>query len=233
MDRRRCDAGGGRQRDAVSCELDHLVIVADSLAQGVAWCERTLGITPGPGGRHALMGTHNRLLALGGEGFERAYLEIIAIDPEAGPPGRARWFGMDDPVRQAAVRESPRLVHMVLRCAQIEMQRWGLINLGIDPGVPIALERESALGRLAWRMLVRDDGRMACDGWLPTLIEWGSRHPAEAMPASGLSLASISLGGLPDAVLGLLRPRGIQRAAEPGLQVELDGPLGRVALAAG
>jgi hypothetical protein len=216
----------------VSCELDHLVIVADSLAQGVAWCERTLGITPGPGGRHALMGTHNRLSLLGGEGFERAYLEIIAIDPEAEPPQRARWFGMDDPALQAAVREQPRLVHMVLRCTQIEMLRWGLINLGVDPGVPMAIERDTPQGRLSWRMLLREDGRHACDGRLPTLIEWGGRHPADAMPASGLSLASISLGGLPDAVHGLLRPRMIQRAPEPGLRVVFEGPSGRVALAA-
>ena len=31
-------------------QLDHLVVGAASLAQGVAWCENTLGVTPGPGG---------------------------------------------------------------------------------------------------------------------------------------------------------------------------------------
>ncbi|MEY4341937.1 MAG: hypothetical protein RL541_1441, partial [Pseudomonadota bacterium] len=41
--------------------IDHLVVAASSLAQGVAWCEDQLGITPGPGGEHALFGTHNRL----------------------------------------------------------------------------------------------------------------------------------------------------------------------------
>jgi uncharacterized membrane protein YphA (DoxX/SURF4 family) len=45
--------------------LDHLVIMASTLAQGVAWCEATLGVTPGPGGEHPLMGTHNRLAAAG------------------------------------------------------------------------------------------------------------------------------------------------------------------------
>ena len=50
----------------MTIELDHLVIVADSLEQGAAWCASTLGVEPGPGGRHALMGTHNRLLRLGG-----------------------------------------------------------------------------------------------------------------------------------------------------------------------
>ena len=57
----------------MNVELDHLVIVADSLEQGAAWCASTLGVEPGPGGRHALMGTHNRLLRLGGA-LAAAYL---------------------------------------------------------------------------------------------------------------------------------------------------------------
>ena len=44
---------------------DHLVVLAPSLASGVAWAEVTLGVTPGPGGEHPLMGTHHRLLRLG------------------------------------------------------------------------------------------------------------------------------------------------------------------------
>lgn len=216
----------------MNTELDHLVIVADSLAQGVAWCERTLGVTPGPGGRHALMGTHNRLLALGGEDFPRAYFEVIAIDPEAPPPGRRRWFGMDDPALQAAVREAPRLVHMVLRTEQLEMLRWGLINRGVDPGVPVALERDTPQGPLSWRLLLRDDGRAACDGWLPTLIEWRDRHPVDNLPASPLRLQSLALGGLPPALSGLLRMRHIQPLAEPGLQAVFDSPAGRVTLKA-
>lgn len=215
----------------MTTELDHVVVVADSLAQGVAWCESTLGVTPGPGGRHVLMGTHNRLLALGGVNFPRAYFEIIAIDPEAPPPPRPRWFGMDQPDLRAAVREAPRLVHVVARAPQIEMMRWGLVNLGLDPGAPLALERDTAQGKLAWRMLVRDDGAIACDGWLPTLIEWtGQQHPTDAMPASALSLAGVTLGGLPRPVQGQLRLRGVQLADTPGLSVMLDGPRGRVTL---
>ena len=42
-------------------QIDHIVVVAHSLEQGVAWCESVLGIKPGPGGEHALFGTHNRL----------------------------------------------------------------------------------------------------------------------------------------------------------------------------
>lgn len=214
----------------MNTEVDHLVVVADTLAQGVAWCEATLGATPGPGGRHALMGTHNRLLALGGDAYPASYLEIIAIDPEAPPTGRARWFGMDDPALQAAVRRAPRLVHLVARTAQIEMLRWGLINLGVNPGLPIAAARDTPQGRLAWRILVPEDGTIACAGALPTLIEWAGHHPAEHLPPSGIALRGVTLGGMPAPVRTLLRLRGVGLVDTPGLRVQLDTPRGAVTL---
>ncbi|MFM7460122.1 MAG: VOC family protein, partial [Burkholderiales bacterium] len=61
--------------------LDHLVVGCADLARGAAWLERFLGVTLGPVGQHALMGTHNRLLSLGPD----CYLELIAIDPAAPP----------------------------------------------------------------------------------------------------------------------------------------------------
>ena len=33
--------------------LDHLVIAARTLGEGLAWCEATLGLRPEAGGRHA------------------------------------------------------------------------------------------------------------------------------------------------------------------------------------
>lgn len=99
--------------------LDHLVIVAASLDEGVAWCEATLGITPAPGGSHPAMGTHNRLFAISSEPFPRTYGEILAIDAGAPPPSRARWFDVDDPILRAAVAERPRLVAFAVRSGDI------------------------------------------------------------------------------------------------------------------
>ena len=42
-------------------QIDHLVIAAHSLQQGVEWCESVLGVTPAAGGEHEKYGTHNRL----------------------------------------------------------------------------------------------------------------------------------------------------------------------------
>ncbi len=58
--------------------IDHLVVACADLAQGDAWVRSTLGVPSQPGGKHVLMGTHNRLLKLG----PRMYLELIAVDPK-------------------------------------------------------------------------------------------------------------------------------------------------------
>ena len=218
----------------MNSELDHLVVVADTLEQGADWCQATLGVMPAPGGRHALMGTHNRLLRIDGPGFAQAYLEIIAIDPQAPPPARKRWFGLDDAALQRRLRErGPQLHHAVLRSPNVDMLRWGLITLGCQPGPIIAADRDTPNGRLAWQILVRDDGAIDLDGHLPTLIQWQGRHPTEAMPASALALRSVTLGGLPARLHTLLRLRaGNARLAEqgPAVVAELDTPLGPVTL---
>jgi Glyoxalase-like domain len=212
----------------MTTEIDHLVVVAETLEQGAAWCEATLGVAPGPGGRHALMGTHNRLLSIASAAFDRSYLEIIAIDPSAPPPGRPRWFGMDRPELRAAVRDSPRLVHAVVRTRAIEWLRAGLADFGLDPGTPIAAYRDTAQGRLSWRITVRDDGRTECGGALPTLIEWQGPHPCDRMAASPVSLAGLALRGIPAQAREVLGLQGVvfDGGDGPALRATLNTPLG-------
>lgn len=73
-------------------QLDHLSIIAPSLADGVAHMRSCLDIDVPYGRVHPDMGTHNHLLRLGDD----AYLEIIAVDPSVPPPARPRWFGLGD-----------------------------------------------------------------------------------------------------------------------------------------
>ena len=66
--------------------LDHLVIAAPTLDAGCRHVAEQLGALPEGGGAHVGMGTHNRVLGL----FGGIYLEVIAIDPDAPPPGWPR-----------------------------------------------------------------------------------------------------------------------------------------------
>lgn len=217
---------------SAAATVDHLIVAAASLDAGVAWCEATLGVTPGPGGKHPLMGTHNRLVKIAGPAFPGSYLEIIAIDPEAPPPGRARWFGLDDRDLQARLVGAPQLVHFVARSSMLDMHRFGLITVGCTPGDPVAASRETSQGLLSWQILVRGDGRLDAGGALPTLIQWQGMHPTQHMPDSGVVLQSLALHGLPPRAKDVLRLRGVTLGAGPGpaLVATLATPTGSVVL---
>lgn len=177
--------------------IDHLVVAAPSLAEGVAWCEATLGLTPGPGGAHALFGTHNRLLRLHSTVHPKAYLEIIAIDPAATPtrpPPLRRWFDLDDPaLRERLRREGPQLIHWVASVPDIDAACARLRALGIERGPVIDASRPTPQGLLRWRITVRDDGQRMFGGALPTLIQWGDTHPADGMTGADLGLQGLTL----------------------------------------
>jgi hypothetical protein len=176
---------------AAATRVDHLVIAAHTLAQGVAWCQAVLGVEPGPGGEHPLMGTHNRLLALKDGAHPVAYLEIIAINPQAPAPGRRRWYDLDEPGLQAALRDAPRLIHVVAQCADAAQATHALSAQGIDRGALLNASRQTAQGLLEWKITVREDGQRLYHGALPTLIQWGDTHPSASLPDRGLRLQSL------------------------------------------
>ncbi len=211
----------------MSWALDHLVVAAATLEDGAAWCEATFGVAPGPGGKHPLMGTHNRLLALGSEAFPRSYLEIIAIDPAAPAPSRRRWFDLDDAAMQRALAGGPRLIHWVARCDDVAAECAALAKAGIDRGEVLAAERDTPHGLLRWRIAVRPDGQRLVGGALPTLIEWGAVHPADHLPPSPLRLRALELPALPEVAQERL-PRAVRIGA--GFAAELDSPNGAVRL---
>ncbi|HWQ10061.1 MAG TPA: VOC family protein [Holophaga sp.] len=151
--------------------LDHLVITAPSVEMGIQYVEQILGVGMERGGKHPRMGTHNALLRLGGG----AYLEVIAVDPEATPPGRPRWFELDRPGR-------PRLAGWVARTDDIARAHGALGNvLG-------ALETMSR-GDLSWRITIPEDGGLPFGGAAPMLIQWAAGpRPSDRLPDSGCSL---------------------------------------------
>jgi hypothetical protein len=215
----------------VNAEFDHLVIAARTLEEGVGWCEATLGITPGPGGRHALMSTHNRLLSLASAAMPRAYLEIIAIDPDAKDPGRARWYDLDSPAMRSLLSRGPRLIHWVLGCEDIDARCERLRGHGVDRGPAIGAQRQTPRGLLEWRISVRPDGARLFDGALPTLIEWRAVHPADTMPASGVTLDRLQVAGLPNEVMRDCIAPGVALVCDDApLCAHLTTPRGSVTL---
>ncbi len=206
-------------------QLDHLVVAARTLDEGVRWCEATLGVTPGPGGKHALMSTHNRLFSIGSEAFPAAFFEIIAIDPEAPPPGRARWFGLD----ALDLSSGPKLVTFVARTAALDDTLAAWRGVGFDAGPALAASRDTPLGQLRWRIAVRDDGAVLCGGALPTPIEWDGRHPSASMPPSGIALRSLTLRGVPSSVFDTSH-LAIADTPGPALEAHLDTPRGAITL---
>jgi Glyoxalase-like domain len=187
----------------MKAQIDHLVIVAHNLEQGVQWCEATLGITPSLGGEHKLFGTHNRLFKIATPTHPMAYCEIIAINPNATPsskPGTKRWFDMDDAALQAAVALQPRLVHFVANTPDVQAACTALSALQIDRGPALLASRHTNKGMLQWQITVREDGQRLFNGMLPTLIQWGKPedkepmrlHPRNSLPRSGVTLHSMT-----------------------------------------
>ena len=181
-------------------ELDHLVVATTSLAAGRDWCEATFGVLPQTGGKHPSMATHNLLLSLASPRFPRAYLEIIAIDPQVSAPSRRRWYDLDDPALQAAIAGEPSLVHWVVRAADIDAEAGWLRRRGHDAGAIIAAERQTARGLLRWRITVPADGCRPAAGAVPLLISWGGEHPSSSLPGSGVVIEAVTVGGI-DAAL--------------------------------
>lgn len=226
----------------MTAQIDHLVIAAATLEEGVRWCEATFGISPGPGGKHPSMGTHNRLFKIATPRFPATYLEIISIDPDAAaPPTRAahRWFDLDDAQLQSMLRrEGPRLIHFVARVPDASAAVQLLQGHRIDRGQVIMASRDTPAGRLAWRITVRDDGQRLFYGALPTLIEWGPVHPTDSMSDSGVTLRSLELAHPRAADLGAaLDSIGLSDVAlvegPPLVRAVLDAPRGVVTLASG
>ncbi len=146
----------------ISLTFDHLAIACTDLDEGTRAVEAALGVALSPGGKHPHMGTHNRLLSLG----PGAYLEVIAIDPDASAPDHPRWFGLD------GFSGPPRLVGWVARAADLDR---ALAAAPKGAGVATDLAR----GDLRWRMGISPGGVMPFDATLPCADRMAGRGASD------------------------------------------------------
>jgi hypothetical protein len=158
----------------IRSSLDHIVIAASSLADGVDYVRRSLGVTPQIGGEHPRMGTHNCLLRLG----ERTYLEIISVNPAAPRPKRPRWFQLDE----LKLDQPPRLATWIARTDDIEAA------ISASP-VPLGNIEAMSRGQSNWLIAIPEDGSLPLQGIAPMLIQWpAGTHPADTLQDSGCAL---------------------------------------------
>ncbi len=237
----------------INTQIDHIVVAARTLSEGIAWCEATLGITPTAGGEHPLFGTHNRIFNVSTAQYPRVFFEIIAINSEApravNTPASGtnhlnkRWFDLDSSKLQAGIKSSPRLVHFVANTSDVSQACVSLIALGIDRGPAVQASRMTPTGLLEWQITVRDDGQRLFSGGLPTLVQWGAIdtassaavHPTDTMVSSGIALQSLHMT-TPQAIelqaaYQAIHLQGVTvNAGEPNLIVTLQTPIGLVTL---
>ena len=196
-------------------ELDHLAMAAETLEEGREAVEHALGVRLQAGGQHVKFGTHNVLLGM----EEGLYLEVIAVDPNAGALPYPRWFDLD----RFEGRPRPRI--WICRTGDLE----GVVADVPGAGVPVALER----GDLRWRMAVPETGVLPYDNSFPAVIQWeGSAHPAARLAPSGCALRRLVVAH-PEAVAlraaladRLEDERVVFEPGEAAMRYEFDTPHG-------
>ena len=187
-------------------KLDHLTVIAPSLAEGVLHVRNCLDLDVPFGQRHAYMGTYNHLLQLG----DTVYLEIVALDPEADAPDRPRWFGLDD---QNKVRcdwdEGRRLRGWVARTDTIDAI---IAGRGDIFGEKVPLPTVNA----SFDFAIPNDGSLPLDGAAPSLIDRRGKPRAMATIVDlGARLRSFTLAHPdPAAVEALYRALTVDRAPD-------------------
>lgn len=167
----------------MTTRMDHIVIAAAHLEQGVDYVREKLGVEIPKGGEHPSMGTHNHLMQLGRDTF----LEVIAVNPAAPPPLRPRWFGLDDPAVQHSLVKEPRLLTWVVNTTDL---------VGLQAKMAFALGDVTPLtrGELSWLFAVPEDGRLLAGGLLPHVMQWQTEfHPSKNMADLNCQLLNLTI----------------------------------------
>lgn len=214
----------GGIRSARVLKLDHLTVIAPSLAEGVSHVRDCLGLDVPFGTRHDYMGTHNHRLRLG----DGVYLEIVALDPDGAEPGRPRWFGLDDQDRVRADWNGGR-----------RLRGWVASTDAIDAvvsarraifGPKVSLPAKDPTFDFA----IPADGSLPLDGAAPSLIDHrGDAAYVATIPDLGARLRALTLEHPdPAAIAALYRAVSIDRppAIVPGpvvrYRAEIETPAG-------
>jgi hypothetical protein len=168
--------------------LDHVMYVVRDLDAAARRVRFELGLDSYPGGEHVGVGTHNRIVPLGGS----QYVELMAVKDEVtamrNPVGRrvAEWACEGEGLRAWCVAtDDAGAVAARLRAEPLTMSR------ALPDG-----------GELRWRLVGVD--RALANPSLPFFIEWsGDEHPAGVAvdhTVEPLGIACLEIGGDADRI---------------------------------
>lgn len=150
-------------------KLDHLLWAAPDLDAAITTMQNLSGATVHPGGSHPGNGSRNALLGLD----HKTYLEIIAPDPAqelAGTMGELM-----------SALPKPTLYTFAVACAEFEITRTRLQNIGLEMKKPVASSRALDDGSiLEWEIAVIVGHQFG--PLVPFLINWGvAPHPSASL----------------------------------------------------
>lgn len=204
--------------------LDHITVVAPTLPEGVSHVRACLDLDVPFGTRHDYMGTHNHRLQLG----NAVYLEIVALDPDGTPPGRRRWFGLDNRERVRSDWDDGR-----------RLRGW---VAGTDAIESVVSTHRAIFGDKVplptadptFDFAIPEDGSLPLDGAAPSLIDHrGDRSFIASIPDLGARLRAFTLEHPDPAAVEALyrelsidRPPAVVQAAEIRYRALIETPTG-------
>ncbi|NQZ32831.1 MAG: VOC family protein [Oceanospirillaceae bacterium] len=171
----------------MSINVDHIVIGASTIEQGIRYIKEQLGVVVPFGGVHTTMGTHNALMQLS----PTLFFEIVAINPQsyilpALKITQPRWFSLDDSLLQQQLEKQPRLLTWVVNSTDIKTS----LSKGIYQQTS---SEQVSRGSLSWDFALPFDRSLLAAGLIPYVLQWHGAHPAAKMADLGCQLESFIL----------------------------------------
>ena len=204
-------AGAQTPRPAANA-VDHLLLGARDLDQGIEWVEQQTGVKAAFGGVHPGVGTRNALLSLG----SNRYLEIIAPDPDQSS------YNFQIDVRRLT---APRLITWAALAEDIEATAAMARKVGYEVFGPRAGSRATPSGVvLRWKSLGMITKTVS--GGIepaPFFIQWDAdaTHPSRTAPA-GCRLETLEFQHPdPTALAATLKALGIDAGVRPGREARI------------
>ena len=205
-------------------QIDHVTVGAADLEAGSRFLKSKLNVDIPAGGKHPRMSTHNRVMRTG----EGVFLELIAIDPEAPPAPRPRWFSLDEPAQTARLAKSPRPIAWVVRTDDLAGVQ---ARSPVDLGPAVAMTR----GELSWKLTIPDNGVQPVSG-LSLLSSNGTgslilrQHGLSRAHAQSRHLAAPEAGEIEEILhkLGIAHLAKVEPAPEASLAFTFELPDGKV-----